>query len=186
MPLCGATVCGCAVSSVPAVSGELNGHLPTIDVAGNGTTISPWNLTINDEWVVALIEATTFTPTLTQSATPTKTVTRASYWRGGGGIHGDARLAVTSNGTAANAVVVGLPAASHASYSVNDVIGDGWVFDTSAGFYYYGLLVWASSTTAKFLLQTDGAAATFLGVTSFTVALASGDIVQYQFSYQPA
>jgi len=291
MPLCGATVCGCAVTSVPATVGELDGFLPTIDVAGNGTTISPWNFTLNDDWILAflarvlpeivetaattgtidgevptievtgtgivgdpweliinplwidalldaiadaeqsltelaaasgaiggdlptivvagagtvadpweltinsawveavaasLTTVTTFVPTLTQSATPTKTVTRASYWSDGPGITGDARLAVTSSGTGSNAVVVGLPVATHASYSTNDVIGSGWIFDASAGFFYYGDLTWASSTTARFQIRTNGAAATYLGSTTFTAALATSDIVQYQFSYEPA
>ena len=37
--------------SVPAVSGAINGTLPTIDVAGAGTSASPWNLTLNTDWV---------------------------------------------------------------------------------------------------------------------------------------
>ena len=54
--LCGATVCGCAVTSVPATVGEIDGFLPTIDVAGNGTTISPWNFTLNDDWAAAIAD----------------------------------------------------------------------------------------------------------------------------------
>jgi len=52
MPLCGSSTCGCAISSVPATTGSINGHLPSIDVSGNGTTAYPWNLTLNDEWAV--------------------------------------------------------------------------------------------------------------------------------------
>jgi hypothetical protein len=58
MPLCGSSTCGCAIVSVPAATGAINGHLPTIDVAGNGTTASPWNLTLNDEWAAALPKGT--------------------------------------------------------------------------------------------------------------------------------
>lgn len=50
MPLCGSSYCGCALVSVAATSGTINGDLPTIDVAGSGTPGSPWNLTLNDEW----------------------------------------------------------------------------------------------------------------------------------------
>jgi len=48
-------MCGCAIVSVPATAGDIDGHFPTIDVAGNGTTASPWNLTINDEWAGSVV-----------------------------------------------------------------------------------------------------------------------------------
>lgn len=66
------------IISVPATEGEIDGHYPTIDVAGGGTIDSPWNLTLNDEWTAAVVaellalqdtksgfEQATFTPTLT-------------------------------------------------------------------------------------------------------------------------
>lgn len=56
MPLCGSSTCGCALVSVPAAAGALNSQLPTIDVAGNGTPASPWNLTLNDEWVTEALQ----------------------------------------------------------------------------------------------------------------------------------
>ena len=67
--LCGSSFCGCAIVSVPAASGAINGALPTIDVAGNGTSASPWNLTLNSQWVaeVAAVAGNwiTYTATLT-------------------------------------------------------------------------------------------------------------------------
>ena len=48
--LCGSSFCGCAIVSVPASSGSIGGALPTIDVNGNGTSASPWNLTLNTQW----------------------------------------------------------------------------------------------------------------------------------------
>jgi hypothetical protein len=58
---------------VPADFAEIDGAFPTIDVAGNGTGASPWNLTLNDEWAGAVaakpgIEHGTYTPTLTGMA----------------------------------------------------------------------------------------------------------------------
>jgi hypothetical protein len=187
MPLCGSSRCGCALVSVPAASGAIDGFLPTIDVAGNGTPASPWNLTLNDDWVAAMVEDVAFVPTLTQSATVTKTVVRASYWRGGSGVEGSVRLSVTGAGTGANAVIVGLPLPVHGEYTANDNIGSGWIYDASTNFYYYGdVVVGLTTTTARFLIRNNGAAGTVLGLSSFTAALASTDVVQYQFSYQPA
>jgi hypothetical protein len=76
MPLCGSSSCGCAVVSVPATSGAINGALPAIDVAGNGAPTSPWNLTLNDEWAAALAAGYPFGPIVctssTRPATPTE------------------------------------------------------------------------------------------------------------------
>ena len=56
MGLCGSSFCGCAVTSVPADFAEIDGAFPTINVAGNGTGASPWNLTLDDEWAGAVVE----------------------------------------------------------------------------------------------------------------------------------
>jgi hypothetical protein len=57
VPLCGSSFCGCALTSIPANFAEINGASPTIDVAGNGTSLSPWNLTLNDEWAGEVADA---------------------------------------------------------------------------------------------------------------------------------
>lgn len=59
MPLCGSSRCGCALVSLATASGEISGVLPTIDVAGSGTPASPWNLTLNDEWVTKVADLLT-------------------------------------------------------------------------------------------------------------------------------
>lgn len=56
MALCGSSFCGCALVSIPATEGAIGAVLPTIDVAGNGTAASPYNLTLNDEWVALVAE----------------------------------------------------------------------------------------------------------------------------------
>lgn len=126
---------------------------------------------------------TTYTPTLTQSATPTKTVTYASYARLGRTIIGSCRLAVTSAGTAGNQVVIGLPVAAAAS--VAGSIGSGFVTDASAGPLVYVGMVFLNTTTTA-VIYGGGGVASALGVTQFAAALASGDAVSIQFCYEAA
>lgn len=62
MPLCGASrFCGCNLTSTPAVGGEIDGELPSIEVAGDGYGASPWNLTLNDGWAAAVADFVTET-----------------------------------------------------------------------------------------------------------------------------
>lgn len=83
MPLCGASrFCGCNIVSAPAISGEIDGELPSIEVSGDGYGASPWNLILNDGWTTAVAnlvtqaqpwldgfgEEGTYTPTLTNMA----------------------------------------------------------------------------------------------------------------------
>lgn len=42
--------CGCALTSTPADSGEINGYFPTINVLGSGQPGDPWNLTLDGGW----------------------------------------------------------------------------------------------------------------------------------------
>lgn len=126
----------------------------------------------------------TYTPTLTQSATVTKTTTYAGYSRIGNWIHGTVALTVTGTGTAANAVTVGLPVACVTG--ANIVIGTGFIFDASTGTALYkGILLLSSTTTAQFAV-TSTATGGRLGTEAFTAALASGDLVNYDFSYPAA
>jgi hypothetical protein len=126
----------------------------------------------------------TYTPTLTQSATPTKTVTYAHYGRAGRLIYGNVRLDITATpGTAANALIVGLPVAAHASIG-NVPIGTGWISDSSASLFYSGVLVAQTTTTA--LIYPSAGGANVLGITGFTAAIASGDIVGFSFCYEAA
>lgn len=124
---------------------------------------------------------TTYTPTLTQSATPTKTVTYASYIRIGRYISGNVQLAVTSSGTASNAVLVGIPITA---VSGAFAVGAGYIIDSSAGLIYAGTASLASSVTLQIIPGAGLAAA--LGVSQFTAAVASGDTVSVSFSYQAA
>lgn len=113
----------------------------------------------------------TYVPTLTQGATPTKSVEFATYARVGPFVMVNVALSVTSAGTAANEIVIGLPPLTFVNFRQ---LGGGSIFDASTGLWYQGAAIWASATTCKIY---PGASTTALGATSFTAALASGDKV---------
>lgn len=127
---------------------------------------------------------TTYTPTLTQSGAVTKTVQQARYTQIGKLIVGELYLTVTGTGTASNAILVGLPVACAQTTAP---LGSGFIFDSSAASAQVGHWLCASSTSVMHLLlhggNGQGAGATASG---FTAALASGDQVRAQFSYEIA
>lgn len=129
---------------------------------------------------------TAWTPTVSQPGAVTVTVSRASYWRVGRLVTCEMYLAVTGAGSAGNAVIIGgLPAAMVASNAL--AWGSGFLFDASTGIFFQWLSVAESSTTVA-LFGTASAAPTNprLGVTGFTVGLASGDLIVGGFSYEAA
>lgn len=126
---------------------------------------------------------TTYTPTLTQSATVTKTGTYAKYQRAGRWITVQVFLTVTGAGTAANAVLVGLPVTAAFGSSPLEV-GTGTVFDSSANLAYKGNAIMASTSTVQF--RASGTSTSVLGVTDFAAALASGDTVAMTVTYEAA
>lgn len=141
---------------------------------------------LNDSWqdVVPLGAWTTFTPTLTQSATVTKTVTYARYTKIGRLVIAQVALAVTGAGTASNAVLIGLPVAALNSAAIED-IGTGHIFDASAVLVYKGHATYASTTTIQ-LRPSSTTTTGVLGADTFTAALASGDEIGYSVTYEAA
>jgi hypothetical protein len=69
MGLCGSFRCGCGVTSTPAVSGAINGELPSIMVAGSGQPGDPYDLTINEGWVDQLVAGYPYGPIPCTSST---------------------------------------------------------------------------------------------------------------------
>jgi len=126
---------------------------------------------------------TSWSPTITQSGSVTYSGAYGGYGRWGRKIVAQGEFNITGTGTAANIVTVALPATAA---NAGQPIGQGWIFDASTGFFHYGQLITQTTTTASFLIQTNGAAATFLGTTSFTAALASGDIIGVNLCYEAA
>lgn len=125
---------------------------------------------------------TLYTPTLTQSATVTKTVTYAKYMKIGRKVTVIVALAVTGAGTAANDVAIGLPVTG--VFPDFLMLGVGEVFDTSAGGLYKGFVeIQGGGTTVK-LLTAHATTLGALGGTTFTAALASGDVVRFSATYE--
>lgn len=121
---------------------------------------------------------TAYTPTLTQSATLTKTVTRATYTQIVKTVIGAANLAITSSGTASNAIVVGLPVAAAVSAGLS--VGSFWY--SAAGTNYSGDAVLTTSTTVS-LISTGGT--NYFGVNPAVTAV-SGHTITINFSYEAA
>lgn len=136
-------------------------------------------------WVDALQLGTWFsyTPTLTQSATVTKTVTYAKYARFGRTILLNVRLDVTGAGTAANAIQVGLPATA---VSTGEYIGIIQIYDASAGAGtpYIGMAGLQTTSTVIGLRDSSAGAAAIGASPNF--ALANGDQIMMSLHYEAA
>lgn len=128
---------------------------------------------------------TTFTATVTQSNTPTQTTTRAVYTRTGRWVEGYAHVVITSAGTASNNIIMQLPVAANLAVAEFIPIGTGFIRNTT-GVYYADMVIGANNTDALFQIRTQGAAATYLGTTGLTVALANTDHVAMHFAYEAA
>lgn len=162
---------------------------PATWVAGAVLTAAQLNAQLRDNlnaaFPLAVDAWTAYTPTLTQSATVTKTVTYAKYQRVGRLIVVQGNLAVTGAGTAANAVTVGLPVTAAVGGFM--VVGSGYIQDASAGAVNYsGIAVLASTTTMVFANAQGAATNGLLGVGGFAAALAAGDVVTYAATYESA
>lgn len=127
---------------------------------------------------------TAYTPTLTQSATVTKTVSVARYTRIGNLVTVGISLTVTGAGTASNGVVVGLPLTALAG----TCFGAGYIFDTSASLFYAGIAYPTSTTTFGLLIGSGTGVGNVAGAPSggFTAALAAGDLISFNLSYEAA
>jgi hypothetical protein len=134
----------------------------------------------------ASLTGQTFTPTLTQGATPTKTVDVAGHGKAAGQIVGNVKLGVTSAGTGGSTITVGLPVACLGG--VNTIIGSAVWYDASTGAYCPAVLLAASATTAVLVDSTQTTVGVFLGQTGSAnnSAVGSGDIITYSFAYTPA
>lgn len=158
-----------------------------------GTTISTtaFGVKVKDNFDAAfplgVAAWTAYTPTLTQSATVTKTVTYANYQRVGRLIFAQVYLTVTGAGTAANAIVIGLPVAVARGGTQPFEVGTATVFDSSANLAYKGnvILTNVANTTAVWV-RASGTSTNVLGAADFTAALASGDTVAMTIQYEAA
>jgi hypothetical protein len=139
-------------------------------VSGQVLTAATLN-TIGAAWV-------DYTPTLTQSATVTKTILTARYCQLQKTIIGQIVMNINSAGTAANAVAVGVPIAGRA---VNQMAAFGYIYDASANIIYNVTGYLATTSTMQFFYQTGNP----FGV-SPAVTLANTDQIALNFSYEIA
>lgn len=144
-----------------------------LPLAGDKVLAADWT----DVFALGVDAWTAYTPTLTQSATITKTVTSAQYSRSGRIIVGQATLVATSAGTAANAVLVGLPVASAGAGPVG---GQMFVLDASTGIWHVGPALMATTTSVGMAVQ---GATGFFGA---SITIASGDNIRISFQYEAA
>lgn len=132
------------------------------------------------------IDATTYsawTPTVTQSGSVTVTTTDAKKLKVGRKLDFEAYLIVTGSGTGANDIVISLPEATAARYTVNHVLGVGFIYDTSTTFKYKAIVAWASATTVK-LHPASGTADGYLGSNTMTAGLAAGDLISIHGNFE--
>lgn len=135
--------------------------------ASDLATVFPAN---TDAW-------TTYTPTLTQGVTVTKSLTRNRYTKIGRTIVGNVYLSLTSAGTAGGHLKVGLPEACTSGG------GSAWFFDASSSTRYVLSASLASATEFWFLHDTSGA--NVFGAAP-AVTVASGDLIEVNFTCETA
>ena len=124
--------------------------------------------------------AETWTPVITQSVNVTYTNIFARYQRIQNVVFVYARLNITSAGTAANAVSVSVPVTAKSTIGIQ---GNMSIYDASAGTPYNGFAFAASTTT----IQSAGDwAGTGVWGTTPNVALANGDVIWLNLSYEAA
>ena len=112
-----------------------------------------------------------------------KTVTAARYAGIGAMSWVSVVLAVTGTGTSGTALTVSLPS-GHNNTNVNAVLGQGYVYDSSAGTIYRAIALAASATTVR-LQRTDSGSLTSIG-SDPSFALGNGDIVAFTAMYERA
>jgi hypothetical protein len=126
---------------------------PGTATAGEVLTAAFWNTNVRDnslELAPFFSGFTNYTPTLTQSATISKTIVTARYLQIGKLVVVFFNLLGTSAGTAGNNVTVGLPVTARDGGSAFKY-GVGHIYDDSAAVSYSGLFSAATTTSAVFV-----------------------------------
>lgn len=127
-------------------------------------------------WRIVREPAQSWTPTITQSATVTTTVTRANYHRVGAFVYAQADLAITGTGTAGNAIACSLPVVA---INADDVHGQFVVVDASAAIYTGS--IYPSSTSAVTFVASGNTS--LLGAAP-SFGLVSGDRIRLDIAYR--
>lgn len=158
-------------------------HVPA---AGNRAPAS-WGLQVNanfdaiyDDVLAKLGQWTSYTPSLQQGGNVSKTVTYARYIKLGRLVIAEIYLQVTGSGSSSTAIEVGLPVTAAQS-----IVSTGTfrVYDASVPTNRTGIAVLANTGEVSGLMDnvTD-----YMGAAGFTAALASGDSVIVNVTYEAA
>jgi hypothetical protein len=128
---------------------------------------------------------TSWTPAIVQSGSVTCTVNSATYFRQGRLVTAFFDLSVTGTGSSANVVTISLPVTCRGGISH---LGNAEIVDSSASLTYRGLA--RTLTTSTFMIvnpaSTAATSAAAFGNLTFTAALASGDTLSGQISFEAA
>jgi hypothetical protein len=121
----------------------------------------------------------TYTPTLTQGVTVSKTTVVARYCQFQKTVIVNIMLNPTSTGTVGSALSVGLPIAARANN--NQIVGTGYIYDNSPQFTYNVSAYLASTTTFNALYQGGSPWGS-----NPSLAIANGDQIQFMITYEVA
>jgi len=126
-----------------------------------------------------------YTPTITQGATVSKTVVQSNYTKIGRRVTGTLLLNLTSSGTANNIITVTLP--HTARYGAYQVTGTGYLYYAAGGTRVPFYVMFNSTTTMQFS-QTADTVGPLLGQTgsSFAAAVVSGDAITVDYTFESA
>jgi hypothetical protein len=163
----------------------LDGNVTTAKIADAAVTTAKLEASVQATLTEVEAAWTTWTPTLTQDTTVTKTVTLARYVQVGKTVHFVCVLAVTGTGSAGDEITITLPVT--AAWSGSSIPGSGYLYDDSIGVNHHGNPFLKSTTTVG-LHPAQGSAVGLglLGLVLFTAALASGDTFTISGTYEAA
>lgn len=179
-------------SDVSGLVSDLAAKAPIASPALTGTPTAPTPAAADNSTklaTTAYVDAayTSYTPAVSQSSVPTQVATVGRYKQVGRHVTGYATVTIgtPTTGTAGVAVAISLPVAMSANVQGTTPLGQGEIYDSSAGILYSAPILLTTATAAVFARQSETAIG-FLGVVGFTAALASGDLVSIRFDYEAA
>lgn len=120
-----------------------------------------------------------YTPTLTQGATITKTISNARYCQIQKTIFVQVYMIATSAGTAGNQLVIGLPITARNSFGTTNGLAQ--LYDANTNLMYICSAYQNTTTTMSFIYQTGNP----FGI-SPAITIANGDQLQFSIVYEAA
>jgi hypothetical protein len=128
---------------------------------------------------------TSWTPTVTQFNSVSVTNTRSRYMKIGRTVHFGIKLSVTSAGTAGSPILISAPFPAAAD-GAGACHGSGNLARASTAIGYQAIVSLNTVNAFCMLAANGGAADPRLGVSHFTFALASGDVISLSGTYESA